>query len=135
MAFRITSEDILALLYRVKERTPHNGMPRLMIHDAVGSGIIPATALFWAIRTGMVMQQNTGFILTDKGDVVGSKSKLVQKHRLWESWLAKHTILPADHLHGSAHRVEHFIDEQLLNRVSKEADHPKVDPHGKPIGH
>lgn len=131
MAFRIASEDILALLYRVQERTPQRGMPRIKIQSALGKGVVPAIALFLATRVGNIIKNETGFILTAKGSAKGAT--LVQKHRLWESWLAKHTILAEDHLHGSAHRVEHFIDEQLMDRVFKEADNPQVDPHGKPI--
>jgi hypothetical protein len=30
--------------------------------------------------------------------------------------------------------MEHFIDQGLMDEVAAEAEHPTIDPHGKPIG-
>ncbi len=132
MALRITREDILALLYRLHERAPERPTPMTQVWEALGTGALPRTALFLSRRLGQVQRSGAELHLTPAGMAAGSK--LIQKHRLWESWLSKHTTLADDHLHAPAHRMEHFIDQGLLDKVAADAEHPALDPHGKPIG-
>jgi hypothetical protein len=131
MAIRITREDLLALLYRLHERAPERPTPTIQVWEALGTGILPRAALFLSHRLGQVQRSGAVLSLTPAGLEAGSK--LIQKHRLWESWLSKHTTLADDHLHAPAHRMEHFIDQGLMDEVAREADHPTTDPHGKPI--
>jgi Mn-dependent DtxR family transcriptional regulator len=59
--------------------------------------------------------------------------RLVRAHRLWESYMAKHFELPEDHLHATAERVEHFIDQEMRVKLATELATPGVDPHGRTI--
>ena len=47
--------------------------------------------------------------------------------------MQKHFALPDDHLHETAHRIEHYIDPSLQWALSSELDAPATDPHGKVI--
>jgi Mn-dependent DtxR family transcriptional regulator len=67
--------------------------------------------------------------LTDKGRE--KARKLVKTHRLWEVYL--HTHLDTPHVHSTAHRLEHSIDETQLHQMDQELDYPDIDPHGTPI--
>ena len=58
---------------------------------------------------------------------------VVKRHRLWETYMQKHFALPDDHLHETAHRVEHYIDPTLQQALDTELDTPSIDPHGKKI--
>lgn len=130
-AVRITREDLLSLLYRLHERAPEQPTPIAQVWKALGTDMLPRIALFSARRLGHIQRSGAVVTLTPAGIAAGSK--LIQKHRLWESWLSKHTTLPEDHLHAPAHRMEHFLDDGLIDKVAADADHPKQDPHGKPI--
>jgi Mn-dependent DtxR family transcriptional regulator len=55
----------------------------------------------------------------------------VRTHRLWEVYL--HTHLDTPHVHSTAHRLEHSIDEKQLSQMEHELDYPELDPHGTPI--
>ncbi len=57
---------------------------------------------------------------------------LVRVHRLWESYVGKHFDIPLDHLHASAERVEHFVDQDLREEIAAGVE-GTLDPHGKLI--
>ena len=56
---------------------------------------------------------------------------IVRAHRLWESYLARHTALPLDHLHEPSERVEHFLSREMQRELEREVG--AEDPHGKAI--
>jgi Mn-dependent DtxR family transcriptional regulator len=130
-AIRIALEDTLALLYRLHEQNPNRRLSRTGLRDAIGSGWVQRAALFRAGRLGYLSGGAGGVALTSRGIEAGSS--LVHRHRLWESWLAKHTTLEDDHLHAPAHRMEHFLDERMAQAVAAATGHPERDPHGRPI--
>jgi Mn-dependent DtxR family transcriptional regulator len=47
--------------------------------------------------------------------------------------MAKHLPLPDDHLHATAERVEHYIDERMRAVMDAELAAPGQDPHGRSI--
>lgn len=124
-ALRITREDILALLYRLHERTPEHPAPIAQVRNAVGAGRLLRLALFISRGRGQIQRTGAALRLTPAGLEAGAK--LVQKHRLWESWLSKHTTLAEDHLHAPAHRMEHFIDQGLMHKLAEDAEHPTTE--------
>ena len=58
---------------------------------------------------------------------------LVRRHRLWEIYLRERLALPSSHLHDPAHRMEHFLDEDLVRRLDERLERPARDPHGREI--
>jgi manganese/zinc/iron transport system permease protein len=59
--------------------------------------------------------------------------QLVRSHRLWEAYLDRHFHLPLDHLHMPAERVEHFISNDMHERLEADLTEPSHDPHGRRI--
>ncbi len=132
VGFRVLREDILALLFRWEERRPSEGMTREELFRAMAGNPALRPALV-ALRFAGELESGDGtFRLSDAGRKAGGK--LIRKHRLWESYLAKHTPLPSDHLHDPADRVEHYISGEMVDAVAREVGFPDTDPHGKPIG-
>lgn len=132
LADRMAADDLLALLYRLEERSP--------AADG-GSGIESAPQLDWVSdrpwRRAAQQLRKQGWLspsdlqLTAEGRRRGQG--LVRSHRLWETYLHKHFDLPDHHLHQSADRVEHFLDDQLQRQLDEELESPVLDPHGKSI--
>ena len=110
---------------------PNDRISSTGLRDAIGSGWVQRAALFWARRVGYLSGGVGGVALTTRGMAAGSS--LIHKHRLWQSWLAKHTTLKDDQLHAPARRVEHFLDEEMTQAVAAASGHPERDPHGRPI--
>lgn len=136
LTLRIVREDVLAMLYRWREFSPNAPLERTQAAAALGGGVLPALALWSLQRQGRIKREKTpdgkdGLALTDAG--ARKAQSLVKTHRLWEAYLQKVTLLPADHLHAPADRAEHFISENLMKEVAKEVQNPQTDPHGRPI--
>ena len=134
LQFRIVREDVLALLYRWQEMSPGRSLGRADAALALGGGWLPRLAIWSLERDGRVTRAaapQSGLTLTETGTRLAQT--LVKSHRLWEAYLQKVLGFPADHLHASADRTEHFINENILDEVSAAVEYPRTDPHGKPI--
>ena len=133
LQIRIAGEDILGALYRRDEAnlTPNERS------NMNGAGLVlPPTWIDWLAkrhlyRHGLITEPLSSAHLTDKGRALALN--LVRSHRLWETYMSRHFVLPDDHLHATAEEVEHFLSPQLLTELAAELDEPSVDPHGKSI--
>jgi manganese/zinc/iron transport system permease protein len=130
MSLRIVREDAMAMLFRWQELS-NQAMPRSDAIKALGGGWSVRIALRQLFGRGFVSADAVGLSLTEPGraDAV----TIIRGHRLWETYLAKNLKLPADHLHEPAHRMEHFLDDELVSEVAKEVGEPSHDPHGRTI--
>jgi Mn-dependent DtxR family transcriptional regulator len=88
-------------------------------------------ALAQLVRQGDAVKVGGTCQLTRQGRL--RAQSIVRSHRLWESYVAKHFELPADHLHASAELAEHYIDPNLRDELASELHSPQADPHGRQI--
>jgi manganese/zinc/iron transport system permease protein len=82
-------------------------------------------------RAGSIDRAGDQLQLTPQGR--DDARKLVRSHRLWETYLVEHLGMPLDHVHEPAHRIEHFIDEQIRQELEAELKEKTQDPHGREI--
>lgn len=66
--------------------------------------------------------------LTTKGQALAEK--LVQKHRLWEVFLADKLHYPLVEVHPEADALEHATDAQMTNALNRYLNFPQKCPHG-----
>jgi DtxR family Mn-dependent transcriptional regulator len=59
--------------------------------------------------------------------------EVIRHHRLLETYLAKAMGVPWDKVHAEAEVLEHFISEDLEERIATLLGDPTQDPHGHPI--
>jgi DtxR family Mn-dependent transcriptional regulator len=59
--------------------------------------------------------------------------QVVRAHRLFERYLADETSLPLQEVHQHAHRLEHKLSPQELDKLEADLGYPSFDPHGDPI--
>ena len=59
--------------------------------------------------------------------------EVIRHHRLIEAYLAEALGMPWDRVHDEAEVLEHYISEELEERMSAALGHPDRDPHGDPI--
>lgn len=136
LTMRITSEDVLGLLYRLEEsggisRSCNADIASLMRRALGGGGLMTRLALADLRRRGRIARVAGNWQLTPEGR--DDARRLVRSHRLWETYVARHFALPPDHLHPSAERTEHYLSRDLRRAIEDEVDLPKHDPHGAPI--
>jgi DtxR family transcriptional regulator, Mn-dependent transcriptional regulator len=72
-----------------------------------------------------------GVSLTGPGNLIATR--IIRRHRLWETFLVNHLNFRWDEVHDLAEQLEHIDSEELHDRLDKFMDHPKFDPHGDPI--
>lgn len=130
-AERIVREDLLAMLYRVEELDAKQTLARDDALEAVGGGWTARRALRSLLGSGQMVQSPAGLTLTPAGREAASQ--MVRTHRLWESYLVEHLGLPLDHVHDPAHRVEHFLGEELREQLAETLPQTSEDPHGREI--
>ncbi len=59
--------------------------------------------------------------------------EVIRHHRLLETYLAEAMGVPWDKVHAEAEVLEHFISEDLEERIATLLGDPTQDPHGHPI--
>lgn len=131
LGLRIAAEDVLGHLYRLEERSqaPATATFGRLHGEMPGIGRLLARIAVWELRWNRQLSvQPEGYQLTDAGRAAAEG--LVRAHRLWESYIAKHFLLPADHLHEPASRVEHYLGPELREQLAGELKGPVLDPHG-----
>ena len=72
-----------------------------------------------------------GVTLTATGERVALE--VIRHHRLIESFLADALEMPWDRVHDEAEVLEHYISEELEQRIAEKLGNPELDPHGDPI--
>jgi DtxR family Mn-dependent transcriptional regulator len=72
-----------------------------------------------------------GVTLTPAGDRVALE--IMRHHRLLESYLSEALGMPWDRVHDEAEVLEHYISEELEERIASALGDPNRDPHGDPI--
>jgi DtxR family Mn-dependent transcriptional regulator len=98
-------------------------------------GVSPASVTAMLKRMaelGLVEHQPYhGVRLTESGNKVALE--VIRHHRLIESYLAEALGMPWDRVHAEAEVLEHYISEDLEERIADALGNPSVDPHGDPI--
>ncbi|HSI79059.1 MAG TPA: metal-dependent transcriptional regulator [Solirubrobacterales bacterium] len=72
-----------------------------------------------------------GVRLTAAGERIALE--VIRHHRLLESYLAEALGMPWDRVHDEAEVLEHYISEELEERIATALGNPTHDPHGDPI--
>lgn len=132
LSWRILSDDVIALLYRIRERrheTVADGttLRQILLADSISLKIV----LAWLSWRSWIISEGVEYRLTSAGE--GIAQGLVRSHRLWEQYLASHTNVDTERLHDKAERFEHFTDRGLREQLSDATNAADVDPHGRPI--
>lgn len=72
-----------------------------------------------------------GAELTEAGERVALE--VIRHHRLIEAYLTEALGMPWDRVHDEAEVLEHYISEELEERMAQALGDPDRDPHGDPI--
>jgi len=134
LAGEVAMEDTLGLLWRMQERGETADADRVMALLAGDVRVGPRRAPRMLQRLqhrGLAVLQAGGWKLTDAGrrDAAG----LIRAHRLWETYLAARTQLPASHVHTAAERLEHVTDPAMVDALAEATGAADTDPHGRSI--
>jgi manganese/zinc/iron transport system permease protein len=132
LSLKVLREDLLGMLYRLEETegdTPEFHTVETF-EEALSVNPVQRYFTIYGLRkNGLIKNSPQGWYLTEEGRA--KARKMVKTHRLWEVYLDTHLDTP--HVHSTAHRLEHTLDESQLHQMDQELDYPDTDPHGTPI--
>lgn len=98
-------------------------------------GVSPASVTAMLKRMGEMglveHEPYHGVRLTEAGE--RAALEVLRHHRLLESYLAEALGMPWDRIHDEAEVLEHYISEDLEERMAQALGDPKHDPHGDSI--
>jgi DtxR family Mn-dependent transcriptional regulator len=72
-----------------------------------------------------------GVRLTPKGEALSVA--LLRKHRLVERMLVDFLELPWEDVHDLACKLEHYLSEEVADRIARALNYPITCPHGNPV--
>jgi Fe2+ transport system protein FeoA/Mn-dependent DtxR family transcriptional regulator len=124
----VEGEDALKAAYGLQERGSAWDAEELAgcmgLPGAMAGGIAGALVRFgWAEEDAQGKMR-----LTDVGEA--RARELIRAHRLWEQYLVKREGMPLEAVHAEAHRREHEMSLEELERLDEVLGHPAWDPHG-----
>ena len=125
------SEDYLKAIYHIA----HRG-------EAVTTGLLAAelgvaspsvTAMIKRLQEGELVDRAGPRELRLTGAGERAALRVVRRHRLLETFLARVLDVPWDEVHAEAEVLEHALSEELEELIAAKLGNPTVDPHGDPI--
>jgi manganese/zinc/iron transport system permease protein len=132
LSYSIIQDNILGLLFRVKEQSDTRSTTISLIAKQIHEPpIVVRIVCRSLIRKEFVQIQNGGLSLTDRGEE--QAKKIVRSHRLWETYFVQEVGLSPDHVHPSAEFLEHFTSDETAQSLAGHSTHTTHDPHGKRI--
>jgi len=133
LTLRIMEEDVLGLLYRLEEMQARaSGATTSLLADAIhAKGWTLYLTLQRLVRSDRIDRVQGTYVLTESGR--SAAASVIRSHRLWETYLHKHLLLPEDHLHAPAERLEHVTDPAMQQQLADVTERPDRDPQGRDI--
>lgn len=132
MLISVTEENYLKAIYSLV----HAGELRVsnqLLAEKLGINPASVTDMLRRLDEKRMIDYNRtdGAKLTKEG--FRFASKVVRKHRLWETFLVEKMNFTWDEVHEVAEQLEHIQSDKLLDELDKLLGYPKFDPHGDPI--
>ena len=125
-------EDYAKAIYTLERRAERPvGTSALAARLGVSPGTVTAMLKRLAELGLAEHEPYRGVTLTEAGERVALE--VIRHHRLIEAYLAEALDMPWDQVHDEAEVLEHYISEQLEERIATALGDPAVDPHGDPI--
>ncbi|WP_297650615.1 metal-dependent transcriptional regulator [Pseudonocardia sp.] len=125
------TEDYLKAVYHLG--THGDTVTTGMLAQELGVSSPSVSAMVKRLEDGELIDRSDGrgFRLTDAGE--REALRVIRRHRLLETFLARALDVPWDEVHAEAELLEHALSDRLEERIDAALGHPTHDPHGDPI--
>jgi|SRR5215211_86702 len=127
-----TVEDYAKAIYALQRRA-RGPVGTSAIAERLGLSPASVTAMLKRMHEMKLVAREPyrGVTLTPAGERVALE--VMRHHRLLEAYLAEALGMPWDRVHEEAEVLEHYISEELEERIAIALGDPSRDPHGDPI--
>jgi DtxR family Mn-dependent transcriptional regulator len=109
------------------------GANQQRIADAVGVSISGVSKMLKAMQRAELVTYSPyhPVKLTERGTKIAIE--VIRHHRLLELYLTQSLGFGWEAVHREADRLEHYISEEMEDRIEAALGYPAFDPHGDPI--
>ncbi len=123
-------QDYLKAIYKLQSNEP---VSTTDLSKELGVSGASVTGMLKRLASMGLIEYNSyhGAKLTPAGEKAALET--IRFHRLLELYLKEKLNYPLEKVHEEACRLEHFISEEFVERITKILGDPKFDPHGHPI--
>lgn len=130
-AFSESVEEYVEGILRLQKEVERVTTGELAVYMCVSAGSA-TTMIKKMAELGLVEHAPyQGIRLTAHGEKVAKQ--LTRAHRILERFLVDTLELPWNDVHELACKLEHYISEDIINRIDQKLGHPKTCPHGNPV--
>lgn len=128
----LTEENYLKCIYKLSVNTLED-VTTSAIADEMNTKSATVTDMLKKLSDKNLIKYEKyyGVKMTEKGKKIALH--IIRKHRLWEVFLVETLNFKWDEVHVIAEQLEHIQSEELIERLDRFLEHPKMDPHGDPI--
>lgn len=125
-------QDYAKAIYGLQRRA-EGAVATSALADRLGVSPASVTAMLKRMAEAGLVEHEPyrGVRLTGAGERVALE--VMRHHRLLEAYLVEALGMPWDRIHAEAEVLEHYISEELEERIASALGDPTVDPHGDPI--
>ncbi len=127
-AFSESVEEYVEGIFRLQNEVDRVSTGEIAVYMCVSAG--SATTMVKKLADlGLVEHAPyQGIRLTEFGEKVAKQ--LTRAHRIIERFLVDHLELPWNDVHELACKLEHYISEDIVDRIDDKLGHPTTCPHG-----
>jgi len=127
-AFSESVEEYVEGIFRLQNEVDRVSTGEIAVYMCVSAG--SATSMVKKLaELGLVEHAPyQGIRLTEFGEKVAKQ--LTRAHRIIERFLVDHLELPWNDVHELACKLEHYISEDIIDRIDEKLGHPTTCPHG-----
>ena len=127
-AFSESVEEYVEGIFRLQNEVDRVSTGEIAVYMCVSAG--SATSMVKKLaELGLVEHlPYQGIRLTEFGEKVAKQ--LTRAHRILERFLVDNLELPWNDVHELACKLEHYISEDIIDRIDAKLGHPKTCPHG-----
>jgi len=125
------AEDCLLLVHRLEERgeaVTTSGLAR-----SLGVADSTTTAMLQRLSRKRLLKYKARKIIALSAQGQEVAVRLIRRHRLIETYLARHLDYSLPELHAEAESLEHAVSDRFIEAISRKLGNPTIDPHGEPI--
>lgn len=124
-------EDYLKTIYKLQKGQGRVATSAIAEKLALSNATVTAMIKKLAREKFLKHISYRGVVLNEEGEKIALK--VIRRHRLLELFLKEVLGLDWDKVHVEAEKLEHFISDEILDRMDHVLGYPKTDPHGDPI--
>ncbi len=125
------TEDYLKAIYHLG--THGDPVTTGLLANELGVSSPSVSAMVKRLQDGELIDRSDARTIHLTADGEREALRVIRRHRLLETYLARALGVPWDEVHAEAELLEHALSERLEERIDAALGHPTHDPHGDPI--